>query len=55
MQTSVAAQLCCLERRVVVRGNQEGEQLRLVKFNVQLNLRRVVMARHLFVDKEDLV
>ena len=55
MHPSVAAQLCSLERCVIVRGNQEGKQLRLIKLNVQLDLTRVVVARHLFVDEEDLV
>ena len=55
MHSSVAAQLCSLERRIVVCGNQEVEQLRLIKLDVQLDLTRVVMAGQLFVNEEDLV
>ena len=55
MHPSVAAQLCSLERRIVVRGNQEGKQFRLIKLDVQLDLTRVVVAGQLFVDEEDLV
>ena len=55
MHPGVTAQLCSLERRIVVRGNQEVEQLRLIKLDVQLDLTRVVVAGQLFVDEEDLV